>query len=68
MLAGTLGILQRAARRRLLDLREAFDHGKQDQFRHSQDIMDKRLADASRHQAAAWLDERRSLTREEPPL
>jgi predicted nucleic acid-binding protein len=53
MLAGTLGILQRAARRRLLDLREAFDHGKQDQFRHSQDIMDKRLADASRHQAAA---------------
>ena len=40
---GTLGILQRAARRGLLNLEDAFDRLKRTNFRYRQEIMDKLL-------------------------
>jgi predicted nucleic acid-binding protein len=46
---GTLGILQRAALRGLLNLPEAFDRLKQTNFRYQQEIMDKLLDQGSRH-------------------
>jgi predicted nucleic acid-binding protein len=46
---GTLGILQRAARRGLINLAEAFDRLKQTNFRYHQHIMDKLLAETERH-------------------
>ena len=42
---GTLGILQRAARRGFLNLAEAFDRLKETNFRYHQHIMDKLLAE-----------------------
>jgi predicted nucleic acid-binding protein len=45
---GTLGILQRAARRGLISLPEAFDRLKQTNFRYPQHIMDKLLAESER--------------------
>ena len=47
--AGTLGILQRAARRGLLDLAEAFSKLKRTNFRYRQDILDRLLSDTGRH-------------------
>lgn len=41
---GTLGVLSRAAQRRLLDLRAAFDRLKRTNFRYQQDLMDEFLA------------------------
>jgi predicted nucleic acid-binding protein len=46
---GTLGILQRAARRRLLNLVDAFDRLKRTNFRYQQEIMDKLLDQTGRH-------------------
>jgi predicted nucleic acid-binding protein len=46
---GTLGILQRAARRGLVNLAEAFDRLKQTNFRYHQHIMDRLLAESERH-------------------
>ena len=46
--AGTLGILPRAARHGLLDLAEAFDRLKRTNFRYRQEIMDK-LSETGRH-------------------
>ena len=43
---GTLGILQRALRRGLLNLAEAFDRLKQTNFRYHQSIMDTLLAES----------------------
>jgi predicted nucleic acid-binding protein len=45
---GTLGILQRGARRGLLNLAEAFDRLKQTNFRYQQEIMDKLLDQESK--------------------
>lgn len=47
--AGTLGILQRAARHGLVDLAEAFDRLKRTNFRYRQEIMDKLLSEIGRH-------------------
>jgi len=47
--AGTLGILQRGARQRLLNLAEAFDRLKQTNFRYRQEMMDRLLAEWQRH-------------------
>ncbi len=44
---GTLGILQRAARRDLLNLADAFDRLKRTNFRYRQEIMDKFLNEIS---------------------
>jgi predicted nucleic acid-binding protein len=44
---GTLGILQRAARRGLLNLAGAFDRLKRTNFRYRQEIMDKLLNEIS---------------------
>jgi predicted nucleic acid-binding protein len=44
---GTLGVLQRAARRRLLDLPEAFERLKRTNFRYRQDVMDRLLSEIS---------------------
>jgi len=44
---GTLGILQRAARRGLLNLADAFDRLKRTNFRYRQEIMDKLLNEIS---------------------
>jgi predicted nucleic acid-binding protein len=44
---GTLGILQRAARRGLLNLADAFDRLKRTNFRYRQEIMDKFLNEIS---------------------
>jgi len=44
---GTLGVLSRAAQRRLLDLADAFDRVKRTTFRFRQDIMDKFLEEIS---------------------
>ena len=41
--AGTLGILQRAARRGLLNLADAFDRLKRTNFRYREEIMDELL-------------------------
>jgi predicted nucleic acid-binding protein len=41
---GTLGVLSRAARRQLLDLRQAFDRVKRTNFRYRQEVMDEFLA------------------------
>ena len=41
--AGTLGILRRAAQRRLVNLADAFDRIKRTNFRYSQDVMDDLL-------------------------
>jgi predicted nucleic acid-binding protein len=46
---GTLGILQRAARRGLLNLADAFDRLKRTNFRYQQEIMDKLLDQTGRH-------------------
>jgi predicted nucleic acid-binding protein len=46
---GTLGILQRAARRDLLNLADAFDRLKRTNFRYQQEIMDKLLDQTGRH-------------------
>ena len=46
--AGTLGILQLAARRGLLDLADAFDRLKATNFRYRQEIMDRLLEETSR--------------------
>ena len=48
-ITSTLGILQRAARRGLVNLAEAFDRLKQTNFRYHQHIMDKLLAETERH-------------------
>lgn len=45
--AGTLGILQRAARRGLLNLADAFDRLKRTNFRYRQAIMDRLLSQLS---------------------
>jgi predicted nucleic acid-binding protein len=47
---GTLGILQRAARRGLLNLVDAFDQLKRTNFRYQQEIMDKLLDQTGRQQ------------------
>ncbi len=44
---GTLGIMQRAARRGLLNLADAFDRLKRTNFRYRQEIMDKLLSEIS---------------------
>ena len=44
---GTLGILQRAAKRGLLDLADAYDRLKLTNFRYRQEIMDKLLKEIS---------------------
>ena len=41
---GTLGVLERAARRGLIDLRTAFDRLKQTSFRYPPDLMERLLA------------------------
>jgi predicted nucleic acid-binding protein len=46
---GTLGILQRAARKGLLDLADAFDRLKHTNFRYRQEIMDRLLSETGRH-------------------
>jgi predicted nucleic acid-binding protein len=46
---GTLGILQRAARRGLLNLADAFDRLKLTNFRYQQEIMDKLLDQIGPH-------------------
>ncbi len=45
---GTLGVLQRAARRRIITLDNAFDQLKRTNFRFRQDIMDAILAEQQR--------------------
>jgi predicted nucleic acid-binding protein len=46
---GTLGILQRAAKRGLLNLADAFDRLKRTNFRYQQKIMDKLLDQTGQH-------------------
>ena len=45
--AGTLGVLSRAAQRRLLDLADAFERLKHTNFRFRQEIMDRFLTEIS---------------------
>ena len=45
---GTLGVLSRAAQRRLLDLAAAFDRIKRTNFRYRPEVMDQLLNEASR--------------------
>lgn len=47
--AGTLGVLQRAARRGLIDLADAFEKLKRTNFRYRQEIMDNLLNETGRH-------------------
>lgn len=47
--SGTLGVLQRAARKGLLNLAEAFDRLKTTNFRYRQEILDRLLREANRH-------------------
>jgi predicted nucleic acid-binding protein len=49
VLIGTFGILQRAARRGLLNLADAFERLKRTNFRYQQQIMDKLLNQTGRH-------------------
>jgi predicted nucleic acid-binding protein len=44
---GTLGVLSRAAQRRLLNLADAFDRVKATNFRYRQEIMDQFLREQS---------------------
>jgi predicted nucleic acid-binding protein len=46
---GTLGILQRAARKGLLDLAQSFDRLKRTNFRYRQEIMDRLLIEMGLH-------------------
>jgi len=45
--SGTLGILQRAARKRVLNLADAFDRLKKTNFRYRQEILDQRIRDTT---------------------
>lgn len=47
--SGTLGVLQRAARKGLLNLAEAFERLKTTNFRYRQEILDRLLRETSRH-------------------
>lgn len=47
--SGTLGVLQRAARKGLLNLAEAFDSLKKTNFRYRQEIMNGLLDEGRRH-------------------
>ncbi len=47
--SGTLGVLQRAARKGFLNLAEAFERLKKTNFRYRQEILDKLLSELSRH-------------------
>jgi predicted nucleic acid-binding protein len=47
--SGTLGVLQRAARKGFLNLGEAFERLKRTNFRYRQEILDKLLNELSRH-------------------
>lgn len=44
---GTLGVLTRAAQRRLLDLREAFDRLKRTNFHYQKELLDQLLSEIS---------------------
>lgn len=48
---GTLGVLSRAAQRKLLNLAEAFDRVKRTNFRYRREIMDQFLAEQAKEQA-----------------
>jgi len=47
--AGTLGVLQRAARQGLVNLAKAFERLKQTNFRYRQEIMDRLLTEMRAH-------------------
>ena len=47
--SSTLGVLQRGARKGLLDLAEAFERLKKTNFRYRQEILDKLLRELIRH-------------------